>query len=737
MKNKFYIYRKFLQIAFFSFILVIATFLTINHLEKKVSQENIQLLKENALQNAKTTANAFNNDLQLLTQIADFMSKENNFDIDFWFNTFSNSVLKNKFQQISIIDYTGKLHSLTGSSMDISEKNYLSTVLKGNSIITDSLVDRISGKKVNIYAVPLYKRGKVFAVLSATKFSLTNQMLLPNFTYNNKGYSYIIKKNGQPIMYSTHVDSAQNFDNFFDTFDNVEQSKSKIDLLKKSLSNSEEGTFQYNARGKNRFLTYIPLGINDWFLISSIPYSEITRDTQAFISLTSIIATLIIAIFALILFSIIINKEKTSAEIFKLAYFDKLTGINNLDKFKIDSVRILKQNHSKQYLVIKFDLHSFAFFNEVYGIEAADNLLKKISCKLIKVFSATDTTFARISSDEFIVLSPLKTFEANWHCFMELLHEVQPNTSAFTLHINQGRYIIECSETNDIDQIINKVSLAHKYSKTNSERLSYYDNFLVKKDFDAKKLELSLKKALERNEFDIFLQSKQNLSNSQLGGAEALVRWNKNGEFISPSKFIHLFEKNGSIVDLDFYVFEKTCILIRSWLDNNLKPIVISTNFSKLHVYNNNFITNLCQIADKYRVPYNLLELELTENILLEDYDIFIKFLDSIKTKGFNISMDDFGSGYSSLGLLRLLPIDTIKIDRSFFSETTLSEKSLIIIQAVISLSKNLNIKVVAEGVEVKDCVEILKKMGCDMIQGYYYSKPVPASELTDLLEST
>ncbi len=243
-------------------------------------------------------------------------------------------------------------------------------------------------------------------------------------------------------------------------------------------------------------------------------------------------------------------------------------------------------------------------------------------------------------------------------------------------------------------------------------------------------LEQKVLRAMKKDEFKLFLQGQFDAKNEAICGAEALVRWEiEKGKYLLPCSFLDLFEKNGVILKLDYYMFDKVCGLIKSWIDSSIKPICVSVNFSRQHVLTGDWVENLSNITQKHRVPKNLVNIEITESFALENERMLIDKAEKLKGMGFNLSIDDFGTGYSSLSILGSLPVNEIKLDRSFFTKGNLSEKTDYIVKHIILMAKSLGLKTVAEGIEEERQVKKLKKLDCDVIQGYYFAKPVPAGE--------
>lgn len=243
-------------------------------------------------------------------------------------------------------------------------------------------------------------------------------------------------------------------------------------------------------------------------------------------------------------------------------------------------------------------------------------------------------------------------------------------------------------------------------------------------------IESEMHQALEDKQFVVYLQPKINLSDGKLKGAEALVRWQHPEKgLIMPDSFIPVFESNGFIIKLDEYVCREVCIMLRRWIDAGVEPVPVSVNLSRLHIYSGDVIGYLIGIIKKYEIPPKYLRLEVTETIFLGDTDKLNDVLTELHSLGFKVEMDDFGSGYSSLNMLKTVPVDTVKIDKEFFADEANTDKSKIVMKHTISMAKDLQMEVIAEGIETEEHVEFLKKSNCDVGQGFYFSKPMPFLE--------
>jgi len=245
-------------------------------------------------------------------------------------------------------------------------------------------------------------------------------------------------------------------------------------------------------------------------------------------------------------------------------------------------------------------------------------------------------------------------------------------------------------------------------------------------------LEKDFEKGLKNNEFKIFLQPKFDIKTEKIVGAEALIRREKNGQLIMPNSFIPEFEKENLITKLDMFVFESICKKIKKWREKDYKLIPISVNESRKVLYNKDHVNEIRQIIEKYKVSPNLIEIELTETAAVSNIEDAKKAAEEVKKLGCVVSMDDFGVGYSSFYMLKNINIEILKIDKSFSDEVIKDKRGRIILESIIDMAKKLEIKTVAEGIETKEQVEYLRKIGCDMVQGYYFEKPMIIEEFEE-----
>ena len=433
--------------------------------------------------------------------------------------------------------------------------------------------------------------------------------------------------------------------------------------------------------------------------------------------------------------------EKKNRELEKIAYSDSITGGINRYYFEVVSEKMIGGSPAGSYAMVWLNLDKFKLINVSSGTEAGNQTLKYIYQK-IKSHLKNNELVSRITADNFAIFIK----NADKDQIVSRLENLAEDINGFNsdreykyyLGFTAGVYVITDAKL-EVTQIQDRANIARRrignIDSTAQCSVSFYSDAERDTLLFEKELENRMHNALANHHFVIYLQPKLNLRDGRIYGAEALIRWDEPDlGLLAPNDFIPLFEKNGFIVRLDLYVFEEVCRLIESWIKKGLKPLPISVNVSRVHFAKPDFIDSYVQIAKRYNVSPGLLDLEVTETVIFDNPGVFAGIIDRIHAQGFSCSMDDFGSGYSSLNLLKAINVDTLKLDRAFFTDPAMDDvKEREIVSAVLDLTKKLNIVSLAEGVETDSQREFLKNSGCDLIQGYIFSRPLAVSAFEDL----
>lgn len=441
---------------------------------------------------------------------------------------------------------------------------------------------------------------------------------------------------------------------------------------------------------------------------------------------------------ALILVLALVSHEKRKNKKLKRElYEDKVTGGYSYPKFEIEVKKVL-QSDSRKAAMIVMDIDQFRLMNEFFGVESGDVALRKLN-EILGAWVQPGEVYCRKVADNFCVLAFYEHMEElieRVENLVDIVMKVEGvGRKGYVMRPCMGIYLID-DRDEDIDIMQNNAAVAHSMIK--EQGTNYYGIFDVKardKALQDKILEGQIERAYRNKEFIVYYQPKFDAKTQKLNGAEALIRWVRpNGTVVSPSVFIPLAEKKGIVVRLDKCVFEMVCEHINDWKNKGLNMVPISVNLSREHLKDEAFIDDYIRIREKYQIEDEFLELELTEGTLYDNLEQARPIVEKLHNKGVKILMDDFGTGYSSLMMLKSIPVDVMKLDKSFVEDYD-DARGEEIIKCVVALAGTLQMDVTAEGVETKEQYEFLRDLGCDTIQGYYFSRPLPADEFEKLLE--
>jgi len=434
--------------------------------------------------------------------------------------------------------------------------------------------------------------------------------------------------------------------------------------------------------------------------------------------------------------------KKKETQIKQMAYYDSLTGLPNRNLFIWKVKENLKNYNSYIYnaAVIFLDIDDFKRINDTLGHDKGDYLLQRIADKL-KECLPKEALAARFGGDEFLIEIPeikkigdIKDICDNILNIFKEPFMIDGIINYITTSIGISIYPVD---GNSYETLLKNADTAMYSAKEKGKNQYCFFNYDMERDLLRKiVLENNLRNAIKNNEFKLYYQPQIDLFNGTIEGMEALIRW-ENSELgiVSPNEFIKIAEKTGLIIPIGKWVIETACRQNKIWIDKGFKYNFIGVNVSCIQFMQNEFIENIIKILNDVDLPSNFLDIEITESLLIDSTETNINKLAELRDLGISLSLDDFGTGYSSLNYLRQLPINTLKIDKSFIDEVCYKDEQRHIIEVIINLAHRLGCRVVAEGIEDKEQFEILKTMRCDLGQGYYLSKPISAEEMEKLLK--
>lgn len=442
---------------------------------------------------------------------------------------------------------------------------------------------------------------------------------------------------------------------------------------------------------------------------------------------------------------ILLNNQHKSA-IQRLSQLSDKAGIYNKQAFILKTREFLEKNPGESFIFMRFDLDRFKVFNDLFGFEKGDKVLASIGEWLITL-QGSRLTYGHIHADHFILCG--KKSEVNPEKFLRLITEhLQHNFPSFDFIVRMGIYEVPNNNPVNVELAFDRSLLALNSLKQDfTDRLAWFTPSMINDLKQEQELITDMVSGLQNREFQVYIQPQYDYTTESIIGAEALVRWQHPTKgLISPTVFIPVFEKNGFITQLDQYIWEETCRLLRSWINEGLNPVPVSVNISRRDIYNSNLTEIFSQLLKKYSLSPELLRLEITESAYMDNPSQLIKVVENLRKQGFCLEMDDFGSGYSSLNSLKDVPFDILKLDMKFISAATedlnngkyseSTAKSGSILSSVVRMANWLHLPVIAEGIESKNQADYLKSIGCFHMQGFYFARPMPSDEYRQLLQT-
>lgn len=689
-------------------------------------------------------------DIQTLNTLASFI-QYGNMDTDSFIKGFQLSREYNDFDglgffgrpdmniDIGIMITSDAVEEVSAEALDGNMAAVVQDAWNGGSGISRIYTEEDTDENMFAYAVPVYADKEVAGALAAeVGTDVFADVLQDRSVLHGSGYIHLISDSGKILVRSEERVIEEELDTIYDN-DYIAQEEQEN--IKDALIKGESCFSEFTYNGETYQVLLAPLGVNGWYLFCVQTAQSISGSIYHLMTNTQIITVVVLFIILIIIaygYRII---YRSNHNLIKSAWYDPLTGAYNMAKFEYETAGIIENTY--EYSLAAMNIRQFKFINEIFGTRAADLLL----CHMKSVIADNITEneyYCRNSEDMFYLLLR----DTDRDRIKERIGKMIQEISRYAICNNRDyRILLYCgvvigTDVEDEEPSVKK-SMTHVRFALDTARQSlknniwFYDTRLHEDEKLQNYVESHMNQALDNHEFKLYLQPKVNLSTGRTSGAEALVRWiAEEGRIIYPGQFIPVFEANGFCVNLDMYMLEEVCRQIRKWIDDGLTPVPVSVNQSKLLFYEADYIDNLKSLLDKYQIPAELISLEILEGLASENVNELNKRIGRLREIGFKISLDDFGSGYSSMNTLASLEIDELKFDRGFLLGLKDSgeeyERQIIIMNEIVELTKKLKISTVVEGVETKENEELVRALGCEYGQGYYYSMPMSASEFSE-----
>lgn len=444
--------------------------------------------------------------------------------------------------------------------------------------------------------------------------------------------------------------------------------------------------------------------------------------------------------FACSSFFALFERARSASIIKKALLTESMTGAMNITGLMKAAAKLKSTDELHNYTTAFMNIKDFKYINKNYGIAAGDSVLRGFT-DAVYGYLLPEEVIARLGGDNFVALIRDDRVEGFLKLLAPLVLTAEKAGSSEQINVYFRIGLYDISRGDNIGESITNASTALVASRREGENdVVWFDKHFNEREIADKQTTYMFRNAIINNEFVVYYQPKVRLDDDTLCGCEALVRWIRKGQVISPMSFIMALERDGSICVLDFYVFENVCRDIRKWLDMGLEPVTVSVNFSKHHLKDNDFATKIISILERYNIDSNYIEVELTESACYEDHERLKEFLRIMKEKNISVSIDDFGTGYSSLSLLKDLSVDVVKLDQSFVKaidsiDENESASDMVVIKNIVQMVDELEMSIIAEGVETLKEANFLRSVHCNMAQGYLFNRPMPRADYELLLK--
>ena len=638
---------------------------------------------------------------------------------------------------VDLVDISGDLHR----NVNLAGEPFFQKALAGQPALSEVRRNSLGPGAVVYCAVPVHGEKGISGVLVAVNAADIFLNILGISLFDNQGVSSLIDGSGAYVLRASSggaVIGGREGDIF--RLGSLEDTKREQVL--ENLRNHRRGVFYNIADGKKYFAAYEPLDVNNWFLFCTVPAAALTLAPNALLFSICVIIGLALLLSFFLLWRVRVISNRYRGELERLAFVDPLTGVRNANRLKMDASSLVRHNPDQIFAIWYADIKNFKFYNEMFGYEMGDRELVRIA-GLLAACDGPLSLCCRVSADKFAGIRPMRDREEFSREFQRLCKRIENDAArlsrAFPLVLHVGVYGTDTAGSGELSfmDMLNRANIALRVAKEGrSDTCVFYSEDMRGLALRQLDIESRMENALRGSQFKLYFQPKVDIQNgNRVHGAEVLARWLDGDRLVPPCDFIPLFERNGFIVQLDRYMFSQACAWLQQRIRSGKEPLNIAVNVSRLSIMQDDFLQYYSNIKERYAIPDGLLELECTESLALFD-ERFRELVLELQNSGFGCSLDDFGAGFSSLNVLKELPIDVLKLDMLFLRKSQDIKRERIVVSNVIAMAQQLGIRTVAEGVESAEQVEFLKAKGCNLVQGYVFARPMPEADFDALLDS-
>lgn len=690
---------------------------------KKLENRALELIESLSIESRININSTIEKKFTILETISDNISNEDLSNPQNITKSFDSIVEDNKLRRLAIATPDGTSYCNNGEIVDISDMDYFKASMNGKRYTSSIVSSKLDGKRTNFFSVPVFKDNKVIAILWASILTDDFYEELNIDTMSELGDIFIINSEGDVVASKAHITSNSDNFNLFEIINDE-----SLEIIQMDFKNTDKGKVKLKFNHEDSFMYYAKLDYSDWWVMSLIPNNSIKVYSYTIMKTITLFNFVMILLISGI-FIIVFKKEKMNYSKLKyIAYTDAITQGKNDIFLKNNIYKYI--NKKDDFAFISLEIINIKNIVTMIGLKNTEFLLKEVYSYLYNILNKEEIIVHSYFGEYKLLMKYTSVKELT-----QRLEKIDFSKINDNIKFIMGIYLVDKSNTS-YEEMSSYVSIAKETlnnNHNNNKNMMYYNKSMHKSEINKIRLEEDIKNGIKNKEFKAWFQPKYGKDGKTLIGAEALVRWYKYGSIISPYIFVPMCEANGLIKDIDELVFEDVCKNIRRWINDNKNVVPIALNLSRSYLNKANFIYSLEKYIDKYKVPKDLIHFEITESSLAGNEEKLKDIVSLLHERGYLVSVDDFGVGYSSIKAISYVNFDILKIDKSFIDGIG-EEKWENIIKYTINLANSLGMATVAEGIESEEQYRFLSDCNCDMFQGYYFNKPMDSENFSKLI---
>lgn len=723
-----------------SICLIVGGLFVVSRLNRVVTEDVQSLINEIATQSVVRLNSTISAEIASLQLQAAFISRYGDIQDPEIISILRLESEAGGFIRLGVITPDGWSVNSDDYEVNLAFREYFQQAIQGRPVVSQVLQHtQDEQQRIIVVAVPIYRSGQVIGILRGVRDIHTYANMLQVTTPNGKANAYIVKPTGEVVLANTGFsDGIYSHELSFTELPSF-QSTAGLQELAAAVGRGESGMVQVRGQNLAEYVDYRPLGINDWYVLTVLPEQALmgTLSSVARVLAVGLYSALSLLIIALLVYGFL--RERRHEVLEHIAFTDKVTELWSWDHLRYETRNKIGELGKQGYSYVLVDIDRFKLINGAVGYETGTAILRAMGA-VIAGNIGPDEFAARVVNDRFaLIIRSDFSIEKRVSELIRSLDTLRSSTvleahRELSLTFSCGICPLEREEL-ELEVVHDRAQIALETVKTSGlSAFAFYDESLHERMQRQRKLEGRFSKALEEHEFAVHYQPKFDIDTLEIVGAEALVRWNHpTFGTIPPGEFIPFLEENGRIGELDRYVFRQACSHMKVWYEQGYPQIPISVNVSRIHVLAPNFVEAYQAILDEFSLPKKSVEIELTESAFTQDTQQVMITVAKLRTLGFSVALDDFGSGFSSLNLLKDLHVDTLKIDRLFLQDFDSNTRAEVVVRVVLTLARDLSMSVVAEGVESEKQLAFLRKVNCQSAQGFLLAKPMDVDAFLSL----